>query len=113
VSAVQIIPIDANADFPYAAALLRLQKDADVIPKDFGPLIAAARKTGWPEDMIEANEELARRGRCYDFTLKSEPFLTGSLFEDGLEFRITGDKEAAMAYIKQLAVELGTLVFRL
>lgn len=109
--AVRLVPIDDKADFPYVAAKQLLERDADLTPKDFGPLLAAGRRMHWTPAMIRANEELAERGNCYDFRLRDEPFLGGSLFENNVFFSITGDERAAMAYIRGLARELGVRVY--
>src|SRR5262245_55496639 len=110
--AVRLVPITDDAEFPYAEAKRRLGQDADLTPKDFGPMIEAGRRMRWTEAMIRANEDLARRGHCFDFVLRVEPFLRGSLFEDNVFFSITDDEGAAMAYIKRLAKELGVRVYR-
>jgi hypothetical protein len=75
-------------------------------------MIAAGRRMRWPEEMIRANEELAKRGKCFDFQIRVESFLRGSLFEDNIFFHITGEERAAMAYIERLAKALGVRVHR-
>jgi len=39
-----------------------------------------------------------------------EPFLIGLLFEDNVFFTITGEEQAATAYVERLAEELGVRV---
>jgi hypothetical protein len=109
---VRLVPITDEADFPYEEAKRLLERDADLTPKDFGPLVAAGRRMHWTEAMLRANEELAERGNCYDFRLRAEPLLAGSLFEDNVFFSITGDERAALAYIRGLARVLGVRVYR-
>ena len=110
--AVRLIPKTDDASFPYDAAKRLLAQDADLTPKDFGPMIEAGRRMRWTEAMIRANEELARRGKCFDFQMRVEPSLSGSLFEDNVFFSVTGDEKAALAYIRRLAKELGVRVFK-
>lgn len=111
-SAVRLVPISDDADFPYAEAKRCLERDAELTPKDFGPMIEAGRKMRWTDEMIRTNEELAHRGNCFDFVLRAEPFLSGSLFENNVFFSITGDERVALAYIKRLADELSVRVSR-
>jgi hypothetical protein len=110
--AVRLIPKTDDAPFPYDAAKRRLAQDADLTPKDFAPMIETGRRMRWTEAMIRANEELARRSKCFDFQMRAEPNLSGSLFEDNVFFSVTGDEKAAMAYIKRLTKELGVRVFK-
>jgi hypothetical protein len=110
--AVRLIPITDDATFPYSDVKRRLEQDADLIPKDFRPMIEAGRRMGWTAAMIRANEELADRGKCFDFTLRAEPYLSGSLFENNVFFHITGDEQEALEYIITLAEELGVRVYQ-
>lgn len=109
--AVRLVPI-GDDEFPYAEAKSRLEQDVTLTPKDFGPMIAAGRRMGWTAEMIRANEELARRGNCFDFVMGGEPSIRGSLYEDNVFFSITGDDNAALSYIQRLAEELGVRVHR-
>jgi hypothetical protein len=97
---------------PIAEAKRRLEQAADLTPKDFGPMIEAGRRMRWTSAMIRANEELSARGNCYDYTLSTEPYLTGSLFEDNIYFSLAGDERMALKYIERLARELGVRVYR-
>jgi hypothetical protein len=110
--AVRLIPKTDDAAFPYDEAKQRLEQDADLMPKDFGPMIEAGRRMGWTQAMIRANEELALYGKCFDFQMRVAPNLTGTLFEDNIFFSITGQERAALAYIRRLAKELGVRVFK-
>jgi hypothetical protein len=110
--AVRLVPITDDAEFPYAEAKRRLEEDAKLIPKDFGPMIEAGRRMRWTEEMIRGNEDLARRGNCFDFVMRVEPFLSGALFENNVFFSITGDEHAALTYIRRLAKELGVCVYK-
>jgi hypothetical protein len=67
---------------------------------------------GWTGAMIRANEGLAERGNCFDFQMRVEPYLSGTLYEDNVFFSVTGDEGTAMRYIGRLADELGVRVFR-
>jgi hypothetical protein len=108
--AVRLVPITDDAPFPYEEAKRLLEEDSDLTPTDFAPMIAAGRRMRWPEEMIRANEELAKRGKCFDFEMRVEPILRGSLFEDNIFLHIAGEERAAMAYIERLARELGLRV---
>src|SRR5438552_586959 len=81
--AIRLIPPDDEVAFPYEEALRRLAAFPGVTmrPKDFGPLIAAGAKVGWPTEMLEEHERLAERGLCFDFVQNQVPFLQGSLYE--------------------------------
>ena len=111
-AAIRIAPTKDDASFPYQAAKEFLAQDADLTPADLEAMIAAGKRMGWTEDMIRANEELARRGLCFDFVLRIEPFLRGTLYENNILFSITGDEKAAQRYIKALAKKLGGRVHK-
>jgi hypothetical protein len=110
--AMRLVAITDDAGFPYAEAKRRLAQDADLTPADLTPMIAAGRRMGWTGELIRANEELARRGNCFDFALQVAPYLTGTLYEDNVFFRMTGDESAEVAYVEKLAEELGAAVYR-
>ena len=110
--AIRIVPPTDDAPFPYQAAKELLAQDADLTPADLQAMIAAGKRMGWTEEMIMANEELAQRGHCFDFVLRIEPFLRGTLYENNIFFSITGDEMAAQRYIKALAGKLGARVYK-
>ncbi len=110
--AVRLVPKGDRAAFPYDEAKQRLEEDANLTPKDFGPMIDAGRRMGWTEVMIRAHEELAQRGKCFDFQMRVAPHLRGSLFEDNVFFSITEEEATALAYITRLANKLGVRVFK-
>jgi hypothetical protein len=111
VSAIRIVPEDDDAEFPYAEARRRLEIDAELMPKDFAPMIEAGKRMGWSPAMVRANEELAERGKSFDFIMKVEPFLQGTLYEDNIYFIVDDDEKAAKKYIRALARELGAAVY--
>ena len=113
---IRLIPKTDDAAFPYEEAMRLLQANAGINfkPKDFAPMIAAGTRLGWTVEMIRANEELARRGNCFEFASEKAPFLRGSLFEDNVFFSFSGAKHehACVPEIERLAKLLDVRVLR-
>ena len=82
------------------------------IAKDFTSMLAAGRRMGWSEAMLRANEELAARGKCFDFSQGAPPGLKGSLFEDNIFFSFVSAQhlEASLPVIQRLADALNARV---
>lgn len=108
--ALRLIPKTDDGPFPYEMArqLLLNLEGLVFTPKDFGPMLAAGRRMGWPDELIRANEDLARKGRCFDFAMTKAPFLRGSLFEDNVFFSFSsrGHRDGCMPEIERLASTL-------
>jgi len=90
VAACRLIPKTDAGPFPYdeAKRLLLFEQPAMTFePKDFAPVIAAGREhCHWSAEVIRQHEEMAQRGRCFDFRLERPPHLQGTLFEDNIWF---------------------------
>ena len=84
----------------------------ELVPKDFTRMLEVGRRIGWPKALIEANEQLAARGRCFDIAHSAPPELTGSLFEDNIFFSFTSDDHEMICrpVILQLATKLNLIV---
>ena len=112
-SGVRLIAKD-ETDFPWAGALqeLRSLEGAELVPKDFTRMLEAGRRIGWPRELIEANEQLAARGRCFDIAQSAPPELRGSLFEDNIFFSFLSDdhEKSCRPVIEQLATTLNLKV---
>jgi hypothetical protein len=89
-AACRLIPKTDEAAFPYDEAMrLLLFEDSSMMlrPKDFGPLIASGREhCHWSADTIREHEQMAERGRCFDFRSEHPPYLEGVLYEDNIYF---------------------------
>lgn len=109
--AIRIVPVDDDDDFPYEEALRLLEQDADLEPADLTEMIEAGRRMGWSQEMIVANEALAAGGKCFSFTLRKPPHLSGTLYEDNIFFSINGNERDAKTYIRSLAKLLGAAVY--
>ncbi|MGE3808504.1 MAG: hypothetical protein AB7K24_27890 [Gemmataceae bacterium] len=88
--------------------------DAVVEPKDFGPLIAAGRRMRWTPHMIQSHEEMAARGKCFDFRWKTvdETEICGTLYEDNIFFSVVDDELATVDTIKCWGEQLDVRVFK-
>ena len=113
-SAIRIVPRDDDSAFPYERALGELRTlGVALVPKDFTAMLNAGRRMGWSEAMIRANEELAERGKCYDFQQTGPPHLRGSLFENNIYFSFESGEhqEACLPLIHTLAETLGAQIW--
>jgi hypothetical protein len=112
-SGVRLIAKD-ETDFPWERALqeLRSLDGMKLVPKDFTRMLDVGRRIGWPDELIEANEQLAARGRCFDIAQSFPPQLTGSLFEDNIFFSfVSADHETTCRpAILELATKLDLIV---
>ena len=110
--ALRLIPKTDDDPFPYddALQLLRDLPEAELVAKDFGPLIEAGKRMGWTAKMIRSHEKLAAGGRCYDFAWTGPPAMRGTLFENNLFISVVDDEEAtwalAQAWARQLDVDV-------
>ena len=111
-TACRLIPKTDEAPFPYdEATRLLLFEDSSMTfrPKDFGPLIAAGRKHGhWSAETIQKHEQMAERGRCFDFRSERPPYLEGTLFEDNIwfSFHSSEHQKTCLAVIESLRQKL-------
>lgn len=114
--AYRLIPKQDDAEFPYDSALSLILglSDADVRPKDFGPLIAAGRRMRWTEQMIRSHEDMAKRGKCFDFywTAEDDTKISGTLFENNIFFSAIDDELATLDVLKRWANQLDVRVFK-
>lgn len=67
---------------------------------------------GWSERMIKANEELAARGNCVDFSWNGPPVIHGTLYEDNVFFGCRDDEQATLAFIQSWADKLDVRVYK-
>ena len=113
-AAIRLIPKTDESEFPYDAALKLIQSLPDVMlrPQDFTQMIATGKRIGWPEVMIRSHEEMAARGKCFQFRWDGYPALSGSLFEDNVFFSIIDDEQATLEFINAWATKLDVRVFR-
>lgn len=111
-SAARLIPKTDESPFPYDDALRLLildNSEMNFCKKDFGPLIEAGRRFHWTEETLRINEEMAARGKCYDFDLAIPPFVRGTLYEDNvfITIGVYGEYEKDAAdLVKQWAKQL-------
>jgi hypothetical protein len=112
--AIRLIPKTDESDFPYDAALelIRQLPHVDLRPKDFAPLLEAGRRMRWTDKMIRSHEEMAARGKCYEFRWAGPPALLGTLFEDNVFFNVIGDEQATLRFIQAWADKLDVRVFQ-
>jgi hypothetical protein len=112
--AVRLIPKTDDAEFPYDAALamLRALPGVELRPKDFVSLLEAGSRCGWTEEMLQVHEEMARRGRCFDFAWNGPPTLRGSLFEDNVFISVVDDEPATLRLVAAWARKLDVRVFQ-
>jgi len=107
-AACRLIPKTDDAAFPYDEAMRVLIVEQPAMtfqPKDFAPLIAAGRDHAhWSPELIREHEEMAQRGRCFDFRLERAPHLQGTLFEDNIwfSFHSAEHEKSCLRFIERL-----------
>src|SRR5689334_10540510 len=115
-SAIRMIPATDDGPFPYDQALKLLSTCPGLMmkSKNFAPLIAAGKRMGWSQEMIEEHERMEQGGLCFDFAQQQTPFLQGSLFEDNIYFRLTDyeHEKKCESLIVRIVAELGARVYR-
>lgn len=117
-AAFRLIPKTDEAPFPYDEAMrLLLFEDSSMIflPKDFGPLIAAGRDHGhWSAETIRQHEQMAERGRCFDFRSERPPYLEGTFFEDNIYFSFHSfdHQKACVPLIESLRQKLDVRILK-
>lgn len=107
---LRLVPADGKP-FPYDRAL-RLLKTIPTIELDsldIPALVAAGKKMGWSQVVIDHHWTLMANGKCFRFDQDDEPELSGTLYEDNLFFSFfDGDHEAACRpLIEKIARQLG------
>jgi hypothetical protein len=113
-SGLRLIAKEDETDFPWERALqaLRSLDGLELVPKDFTRMLEVGRGIGWSQELIETNEQLAARGRCFDIAQSVPPELMGSLFEDNIFFSFGSDdhEKICRPTILSLATELDLAV---
>jgi hypothetical protein len=113
-AAVRIVPSDDDAEFPYAEALVLLQAMPGAVQEqtDIPPVIAAGKRFGWPQALIDVHLEYIENGKCFDFT--TDAGLSCTLWEDNIFCRFHGAEHQAECtpIIEDLAVRLSCRVMR-
>jgi hypothetical protein len=113
-AAVRIAPSDDDAEFPYTKALGLLQEMDGAVQEetDIPSVIAAGKRLGWPQALIDDHFEYIRNGKCFDFT--TDAGISCTLWEDNIFFRFYGAEHEAqcMPIIEDLAVRLSCRVMR-
>jgi hypothetical protein len=111
-AAVRIVPSDDDAEFPYAEALVLLQAMRGAVQEqtDIPSVIAAGKRLGWPQALIDVHLEYMRHGKCFDFT--TDAGISCTLWEDNIFFRFQSAEHEAqcMPLIEDLAVRLSCRV---
>jgi len=114
VAAVRIVPSDDDAEFPYAEALLSLQAMRGAVQEqaDIASVIAAGKRVGWPQALIDVHLEYMKHGKCFDFT--TDAGISCTLWEDNIFFRFRSAQHEAqcMPIIEDLAARLSCRVIR-
>ena len=85
-AAVRIVPSDDDAEFPYAEALVLLQAMRGAVQEqtDIRSVIAAGKRLGWPQALIDVHLEYMKNGKCFDFT--TDAGISCTLWEDNIFF---------------------------
>jgi hypothetical protein len=113
-AAVRIVPSDDDAEFPYAEALVLLQAMRGAVQEqtDIPSVIAAGKRLGWPQALIDVHLEYMKHGKCFDFT--TDAGISCTLWEDNIFFRFQSAEHEAqcMPIIEDLAVRLSCRVMR-
>ena len=115
-AACRLIPKTDEATFPYDEAMrLLLFEDASMMfsPKDFVALIAAGREHGhWSVETIREHEQMAERGRCFEFRSERPPYLEGTLYEDNIWFSFHSfeHQKACLPVIESLRQKLNVRI---
>jgi hypothetical protein len=113
-AAVRIVPSDDDAAFPYAEALVSLQAMRGAVqePTDIRSVIAAGKRSGSPEPLVDVHLEYMKNGRCFDFT--TDAGISCALWEDSIFFRFASAEHEArcMPVIEDLAVRVSCRVMR-
>jgi hypothetical protein len=111
---VRIVPSDDDAEFPYTKALALLQEmeGADQHETDIPAIIAAGKRFGWPQALIDEHFEYIKNGKCFDF--HTDAGISCTLWEDNIFFGFYDAEHEAqcMPIIEDLAVRLSCRVMR-
>lgn len=117
-AACRLIPKTDEARFPYDEAMrLLLFEDSSMTfrPKDFGLLISAGRDHAhWSAETVRLHEQMAERGRCFDFRSECPPFLEGTFYEDNIffSFHSFDHEKACFPAIEALRQKLDVRILR-
>ena len=79
---------------------------------DIPSVIAAGKRVGWPQALIDVHLGYMKNGKCFDFT--TDAGITCTLWEDNIFFRFQDAEHEAqcMPIIEDLAVRLSCRVMR-
>ncbi len=112
-TAVRIIAPTDDAEFPYDAAIHLLDSLPGCVREeaDLPAIIAAGKRVGWPQTVIDEHFDYMKNGKCFDFTTGSG--LVGTLWEDNIFFRFhdAAHQEHCMPLIGELAARLSCRIF--
>lgn len=107
-AAVRIVPSDDDAEFAYAEALVLLQAMRGAVQEqtDIPSVIAAGKRMGWPQALIDVHLKYMNNGKCFDFT--TDTGISCTLWEDNIFFRFQSVEHEAqgMPIIEDLAARL-------
>lgn len=113
--AIRIIPSTDDGNFPYEAVrhiLLQLE-GLETGEVDFPAMIESGMRMGWSKEMVEANWDLMKRGKCFTFHQGEELYLQGTMYEDNVYFVLSEPKheDSARNQIARIAESLKLRVF--
>jgi hypothetical protein len=79
---------------------------------DIPSVIAAGKRLGWPQALIDVHLEYMKNGKCFDIT--TDAGITCTLWEDNIFFRFQSAEHEAQCtpIIEDLAVRLSCRVMR-
>jgi hypothetical protein len=111
---IRLIRKTDDTEFAYDAALALIRALPDVIirPKDTVPpasgarLLAGGRPVQLPEAMVRNLDEMAASGKCFDFSWKGFPALSGTVYKEMVFFSVVDDEVATLDLVKSWADKL-------
>ena len=94
---IRLIPAD-EVNFPYDAVVSALRNLPGMCfdELDIPAMVAAGKRIGWPQSLIDSHWDLMKRGKCFSFYQEETPGLTGSFYENNVFFSFnSAEHEAA------------------
>lgn len=94
---IRLTPTD-KVNFPYDAVVSALRNLPGMCFEelDIPAIVAAGKRIGWPQSLIDFQWDLVKRGKCFEFNQETPPGLTGAFYETNVFFSFTsGEHEAA------------------